>query len=631
MNPVENPLTQLMQAFGAAPIDATVGAFGANSATAEADTSIIAQFSGYIEGMDPALGAASSAAFAGLAKAPSQVMHGVPTDASIAVNPATASRSSDNIAVSTLSVSPSAIQALLANDVGSDFITPETAADFSLAANYHTAAPIVLTPADLQTLHSSAPALYATLSASPAAATNLDMGGAITPQPLAQQETQQVPGQFLPASDLKALFAENPTLLSDAASGDASVLTAQGTRIADKFGISPTAGYSTKPIENIVTPAATGGVSGAQTTISVGDTPLGASASVTQSQVDPLGNKSAAFENGAEASGANSTAAKVQAQATHQNAEPELDADGQILGVTQKTSKPTSSIVATATQTASKMAQPQAQDAGSLLQTTAAHGAASSQLNGSAKRGAENLADSLDDKTAKAKASEAPAGMPNNMAKDLPRGSFDWTSPWITPERATGWPDGFATSLVSTGLGGLMGNQSGLSGMSMMGGQASATLGGHVTKQLNLNMTRAVKAGEQEFSMRMDPPELGRVSVKLRFGQNGLVKSQIMAERPETLEMLQREIRGLERAIEAGGHKSEQGGISFSLDSGGQESAGKAFAEAMHQDRLQEEIDGRANQQGDDDLGDGDEIETAIDLDDILAHVTPETGLDVQV
>lgn len=634
MNPVENPLTQLMQAFGAAPTDASFGPFGANSATAEADASIIAQFSGYIEGVDPAASAASSAAFAGLAKAPTQVTHGVPTDAAYAINPAAAGEQSNNIAVHTLSANPSELQALLADNfknagTGDEALTPETAAVYSLAANYQTASPAALTATDLQALHSSTPAPYATLSASPLVTNSHSLGSTITPQPLAGHDAVSIPGQFLPASDLKILFGETPTPLTDVASKEASMPASLKDVRSDQLGISPAAA---KPLESIVTPATVTGASSAQQPFSAGETPAAAltgNTPVTPELSNLQDGKSAVLES--EIPKANSNAAKTQTLTAHQNAEPELDADGQILAVMQKGQKPSGATVATATQIASKTVQPQAQDAGSVLQSSAAHAAASPQLNGFEKRGTENLVDSLGDKTAKAKSPEATTGIPSNIAKSLPRGSFDWTSPWITPERATGWPDGFATSLVSTGLGGLMGNQPGLSGMSMMGGQASATLGGHVTKQLNLNMTRAVKAGEQEFSMRMDPPELGRVSVKLRFGQNGLVKSQIMAERPETLEMLQREIRGLERAIEAGGHKSEQGGISFSLDSGGQESAGKAFAEAMQQDRLREEIDGQANQQGDDNLGDGDEMETAIDLDDILAHVTPETGLDVRV
>ncbi|WP_025896409.1 flagellar hook-length control protein FliK [Kordiimonas gwangyangensis] len=66
-----------------------------------------------------------------------------------------------------------------------------------------------------------------------------------------------------------------------------------------------------------------------------------------------------------------------------------------------------------------------------------------------------------------------------------------------------------------------------------------------MAKQLNMSVSRAVKAGEQEFTMRLDPAELGRVQVKLKFMEGGRVHAQVVAERPETLELLQRDARGL--------------------------------------------------------------------------------------
>jgi len=39
----------------------------------------------------------------------------------------------------------------------------------------------------------------------------------------------------------------------------------------------------------------------------------------------------------------------------------------------------------------------------------------------------------------------------------------------------------------------------------------------------------------------------------------------VLAERPETLEMLQRDARGLERALQDAGLKTESGGLSFGL------------------------------------------------------------------
>ena len=661
MNPVDNPLTQMMQIYGAAPSDSSVVPAGIQvGIQSETDADYLTQFTGYIEGADAAEGAIPSAAFAELAKNRTQLIHAVQAGAAFAVDPST-SVTQSGIAVQTLSSNSTTLQPLLAaGQVASltdgDGITPELAEAFSLAVNYRTATPAALSSGDLEALQSAAPAAFASLSAAQVTSGEANpsdaasSGPTVLPQHGAEQNTA-TPGQFLPASELKFLFSETPTLPLSSANGGPVLLTGPlfGANIPENAVVQAAAAgtpqLAGRPLADIITPA-----SGAQVPVMAAvestatvpvaapaatlaelpaSTTLGAAPTSGEHLVNPDG-KSVAHEGGNEASRANAVAAKIPAHVSQQNGNPEIDADGQILAVNQKVQPSTNSPGTATTLTparASQIAQTHAQ-AHAAAQAPALATPTPPVSENATKRVSSSPAAKLPDDLALTK---APTMQPALAAATATRGSTDWTSPWITPERAAGWPDGFATSLVSTGLGGLMGTSNGVSTMGLMGGQPDAKLGGHVTKQLNLNLTRAVKAGEQEFSMRMDPPELGRVSVKLRFDQNGLVRSQIMAERPETLELLQREVRGLERAIEAGGHKSEQGGISFSLDSGGKESAGKAFAEAMQQDRLKDEIEGRSGEQNDGAFTEGDMEEVEIDLDEILAHVTPETGLDVRV
>ena len=71
--------------------------------------------------------------------------------------------------------------------------------------------------------------------------------------------------------------------------------------------------------------------------------------------------------------------------------------------------------------------------------------------------------------------------------------------------------------------------------------------------------------GARVFDIRMDPPELGRVEVRLEVGADRGVRAHLMAERPDTLAELQRYARDLERALEAAGLELEQGGLDFSL------------------------------------------------------------------
>jgi len=623
----------MMQAYGAAPTDSATAPAGIQVAASESGTDYLTQFTGYIESADATEGAIPSAAFADLAKNRAQLVHTVQAGAAFAIDPS-ATIAQSGIAVQAAPSNSTALQSLFSGgQANGDQLTPELAEAFSLAVNYYTATPTALSPSDLRALQSNAPADFASLSA---AQTNGDAAGPLgtislnsnaVPQPNAGQNNAAL-SQFLPASDLKLIYSEPPTLPASALNSEQPLLT--GTALGANMSTNPAS------LLTATTPQGNGGPL-ADTTISAAPTqaavlPTADAPAIGEHLAIPDA-KSMAYEGGAEASRANAMAAGKASHASQQNIDPELDADGQILAVNQKAQNSgnnQATAAATTPARASQIAQAQAH-ANAQVQTQAQGAAVTASTThnpeSAAKRDTFNPAGTLTDDLALTK---APTLQPALAAATATRGSTDWTSPWITPERAAGWPDGFATSLISTGLGGLMGSNNGLSSMGLMGGQPNATMGGHVAKQLNLNLTRAVKAGEQEFSMRMDPPELGRVSVKLRFDQNGLVKSQIMAERPETLELLQREVRGLERAIEAGGHKSEQGSISFSLDSGGQESAGKAFADAMQQDRLKEEIEGRSAEH-DGAFTDGDMEEVEIDLDEILAHVTPETGLDVRV
>lgn len=83
----------------------------------------------------------------------------------------------------------------------------------------------------------------------------------------------------------------------------------------------------------------------------------------------------------------------------------------------------------------------------------------------------------------------------------------------------------------------------------------------------SIAMTIAQKAqnGVQQFEIRLNPPELGRVDVRLEFGRDGQVTTHLIVERPETLDMLNKDARQLERALENAGVNLKDTGLTFSL------------------------------------------------------------------
>ena len=93
---------------------------------------------------------------------------------------------------------------------------------------------------------------------------------------------------------------------------------------------------------------------------------------------------------------------------------------------------------------------------------------------------------------------------------------------------------------------------------------------------LALQIASQARKGLSRFEIRMDPPELGRVDVRLDMGSDGSVTTRMIVERAETLDLLQRDARALERALGDAGFSAGEGSLQFSLK-------GEGFA--GHQDR----------------------------------------------
>jgi flagellar hook-length control protein FliK len=72
-------------------------------------------------------------------------------------------------------------------------------------------------------------------------------------------------------------------------------------------------------------------------------------------------------------------------------------------------------------------------------------------------------------------------------------------------------------------------------------------------------------AGDKHIDIRLDPPELGRIEVRLKVDREGQISSHLIADRPDTLALLRRDGAGLERALQDAGFKTAGDGLQFSL------------------------------------------------------------------
>jgi flagellar hook-length control protein FliK len=82
---------------------------------------------------------------------------------------------------------------------------------------------------------------------------------------------------------------------------------------------------------------------------------------------------------------------------------------------------------------------------------------------------------------------------------------------------------------------------------------------------LPITIAAHAQAGSNQFDIRLDPPELGRIDVQLTLDGNGQVTSHVTVDRPETLTLLQSQQPQLERAFEQAGLKTADNGLQFTL------------------------------------------------------------------
>jgi flagellar hook-length control protein FliK len=95
---------------------------------------------------------------------------------------------------------------------------------------------------------------------------------------------------------------------------------------------------------------------------------------------------------------------------------------------------------------------------------------------------------------------------------------------------------------------------------------------GYQTSQQQLNLpqiafelVRQVNEGNTRFQIRLDPPELGRIDVRLDIDASGQVNARLTVEKAETLDLMQRDQRALQQALQQAGLDGAKTNLEFSL------------------------------------------------------------------
>jgi flagellar hook-length control protein FliK len=111
-----------------------------------------------------------------------------------------------------------------------------------------------------------------------------------------------------------------------------------------------------------------------------------------------------------------------------------------------------------------------------------------------------------------------------------------------------------------------------------------------VVTQVAAQVAQAAADGTDRINIRLSPAELGRIDVKLDFGPDGRVQAVFAAERPQTMELLQRDARDLERALQDAGLRADSGSLSFNLRGQGRDAQNGQTSHGGRQDSVPPDI-----------------------------------------
>ena len=104
---------------------------------------------------------------------------------------------------------------------------------------------------------------------------------------------------------------------------------------------------------------------------------------------------------------------------------------------------------------------------------------------------------------------------------------------------------------------------------------AAAAVGGHAKaagddapvsiSNVAIEVTSKIASGKNQFDIRLDPPDLGKIHVKVHVDRDGNVITHMVADRSDTLDLLRRDTSDLQRALQDAGLKTSDNNLQFSL------------------------------------------------------------------
>ena len=105
---------------------------------------------------------------------------------------------------------------------------------------------------------------------------------------------------------------------------------------------------------------------------------------------------------------------------------------------------------------------------------------------------------------------------------------------------------------------------------SLVGNAAQAITPHPATQIVASAIIKGASDGQsKDITVRLDPPDLGKVEIRMNIDKNQTVRTHIMIEKPETFLMLQRDSQVLQRALADAGLDVSGNSLSFEMAQNG--------------------------------------------------------------
>ncbi|MFH1157930.1 MAG: flagellar hook-length control protein FliK [Pseudomonadota bacterium] len=94
---------------------------------------------------------------------------------------------------------------------------------------------------------------------------------------------------------------------------------------------------------------------------------------------------------------------------------------------------------------------------------------------------------------------------------------------------------------------------------------SARTLPSPLTQMVNMQLRRGLNARIESMTLQLEPAELGRLDIRLKFGKDGSIRAHLTVDKPETLALLQKDSHHLEKVLQQTGLDADENSLSFDL------------------------------------------------------------------